>query len=93
MSDIHDCRGCKEPVYMDNAESCIVCDDYFCGACDYESGITLWSGSNSNAYYVCKHCLNQGIEYINKENMDDATFTVEEYNRTIKELKSRKHYN
>ncbi|WP_346887402.1 hypothetical protein [Clostridium sp. UBA1056] len=24
MSDIHECNGCSEQVYMDNAEQCIV---------------------------------------------------------------------
>lgn len=90
MSDIHTCRDCKNPVHMDHAANCIVCDDYFCGGCDSENGENLWSENNSNNYYVCKPCLNQGIEYINDENMDDAVFTIEEYDKAIEELKLRK---
>lgn len=90
MPDIHECSGCGEQVYMDNAEQCIVCGDWFCYACDYENGENLWSEENSNSYYICKECLENGLEDINDENMDDAIFTKEEYNKAIKELNKRK---
>lgn len=90
MSDIHDCCECKEKVYMDNAEYCIVCGNWFCRACEYENGVNLWSHNNDNNYYVCKHCLKQGLEYINNDNEDDAIFTQEEYEKAVKELSNRK---
>jgi len=89
MSDIHDCQGCGEKVYMDNAEHCVVCSSWFCGACDLENGKNLWDDENKNGYYVCKRCLKQGLDYINKDNEDDAIFTKEEYNTAVKELKLR----
>ena len=89
MSDIHDCQGCGEKVYMDNAEHCVVCGGWFCGACDYENGERLWDEENQNYYYVCKDCLEQGLDYINEDNEDDATFTKEEYDRAVNELINR----
>jgi hypothetical protein len=74
---------------MDNAEKCIVCGSWFCGACDYEHGEKLWDEENKNYYYVCKNCLEQGLDSINNENEDDAIFTEEEYNRATKELGKR----
>lgn len=92
MSDIHDCEICECKVYMDNAEQCIVCSAWFCGGCDYENGEQLWSEENSNYYYVCKQCLDAGLAEINSENMDDAIFSQEEYDRAVKELNSRNRY-
>ena len=89
MSDIHDCNGCGDPVYMDNAEHCVVCDSWFCGACDHENGEILWDETNKNYYYVCNDCLGQGLDYINDDNEDDATFTKEEYDRAVMFLKNR----
>jgi hypothetical protein len=89
MSDIHNCQGCGEKVYMDNAEHCVVCGSWFCGACDYENGETLHDIENQNYYYVCKDCLEQGLDYINVDNEDDAIFTKEEYDRAVKELEER----
>lgn len=88
MSDIHDCQGCKEKVYMDNAEHYIVCDSWFCRACDYENGEKLCD-EGKDYYYVCKDCLRQGLNYINKNNEDDTKFSKEEYDRAIKELYKR----
>lgn len=85
MSDIYDCQVCKGKVYMDNAEHCIVCGSWLCGACDNENGEKLWDSENENIYYVCKHCLNQGLDYINEDNEDDAIFTKEEYDKALKE--------
>ena len=89
MSDIHNCQECWEKVYIDNAEHCVVCGRWFCEACDYINGEQLWDEENNNYYYVCKDCLNQGLEYINEDNIDDTIFTKEEYNRAIKELNER----
>lgn len=86
MSDIHDCQECGEKVYMDNAEHCVVCGSWFCGACDYSKGITLCDNKNENYYYICKDCLKKGINYINEDNEDDAIFTKKEYNKAIKSL-------
>ena len=89
MSDIHDCQGCREKVYMDNAEQCVVCGSWFCGACDYNKGEKLWDDKNKNYYYVCKDCLEEGVDYINDDNEDDATFTKKEYDREVKDLNER----
>ncbi|QDY27022.1 FYVE zinc finger domain-containing protein [Clostridium botulinum] len=89
MSDIHDCFGCGEKVYMDNAEHCIVCGNWFCRVCDYENGENLWDNKNENYYYVCKDCLEQGLDYINEDNEDDVTFTEKEYDGAVKKLNQR----
>lgn len=89
MSDIHDCQVCGEKVYMDNAEHCVVCGSWFCGACDYENGEKLWAEQNKNYYYVCKDCLEQGLDSINEDNEDDATFTKEGYDKALAELNKR----
>ena len=89
MSDIHECQGCGEKVYMDNAEHCVVCGSWFCGACDYENGEKLWDEENENYYYVCNGCLKQGLDYINENNEDDAIFTKEEYDKAVMFLKNR----
>lgn len=89
MSDIHNCKICNDKVYMDNAECCIVCGEWFCGDCDYENGIKIWSENNSTYYYVCKYCLEEGLDYINLDNMDDTEFDEGEYDSAIKELNLR----
>ncbi|APH20971.1 TPA: hypothetical protein ACXDAY_002253 [Clostridium botulinum] len=89
MSDIHDCQGCGEKVYMDNAEHCVVCSSWFCGACDYKNGEKLWDDENENCYYVCKDCLEQGLDYINEDNEDDTIFTKGEYDKAIEKLNKR----
>lgn len=86
MSDIHDCQNCKDKVYMDNAEHCVVCSSWFCEACDYENGQNLYDEENDNYYYVCKDCLEKGLDYINKNNEDDAKFTKKEYNKSLRDL-------
>ena len=89
MSDIQRCSVCDEYTHMDNSENCIVCDSYFCGACDYENGERLYSQNNETYYYVCKDCLKKGLNYINEDNIDDAIFNDEEYNKAINSLKER----
>lgn len=89
MSDIHDCQVCNEKVYIDNAEHCVTCGSWFCGACEYENGENLWDEEDEYDYYICKDCLDQGLDYINVNNQDEAVFTKKEYNRAIKELGER----
>lgn len=87
MSDIHKCTNCGEMVYMDNAKECMVCGDWYCSGCDYSNGVEMYSSHNENNYFTCKSCLDRGVEYINKEHMDDANFTEEEYQQGLKEYK------
>ena len=89
MGDIHDCQGCGEKVYMNNTEHCVVCSSWFCEACNYKNGEKLWDNENENYYYVCKDCLEQGLNFINNDNEDDAVFTRAEYDRAIEELNKR----
>ncbi len=89
MSDIHNCSVCNDKVYIDNAESCIICGEWFCGGCDYENGIKVWNEENSTYYYVCKDCLEEGLDYINSDNMDNVEFEEDEYKEACNELNKR----
>lgn len=89
MSDIHKCISCGEPVYMDNAEQCIHCESWFCHACD-NNGVQIWSDEEGEGGFICKDCLEEGLEAINSDNTHCIEFTQKEFDEAVEDYNKHK---
>lgn len=87
MADIHNCIKCDDEFHMYNGTQCSVCGMWYCPNCDTKETEMLQS-IEEDYYHICHNCLKEGLKYINEEHMDDAKFSKEEYDKTIKEIKS-----
>lgn len=96
MSDIKRCDNCRCRFHIDNGVECVVCGNEYCGACDYDNGNSIYSndGEEINGYFICKDCMKLPLEKINEDNIDNAIFTQEDLNKTIKEFneKTKKYF-
>lgn len=90
MYDIENCVDCLEPVHMDSAIKCVVCQAWYCEYCGdkEENGAYLKDTLENREGFVCKYCLEQSLEDINNDNVDDYLFAKEDYEKARENLPS-----
>ncbi|EPB8173122.1 hypothetical protein ACRTAL_002297 [Clostridium perfringens] len=81
------CKICNNKVDELYGETCAVCESSFCKDHEYKNGARFWlEDEEASYYYICKDCLEKGLEYINANNIDKITFNQLQYDEAMDEL-------